>query len=187
MIESGDVTEESINEHVKGLLNNCYIIALIGGNVSEDWAKDAMRMAVDTLKCTPLSRRNIHKSRITKLSAGMNVITRKQHSNPEEEDGAVAMSFQFDRTGDFQSDVTIALLSKIMNAPLFHELRTVQQLGYTIVHTMRPRGNAKILEIYVQSSALSPDKVAIRIGAFLHGLPCGIWAMMSSADSSRRE
>jgi len=166
-INSGAITMEAVNAFFKNLFRESYAVALIGGNVSEEWAKDAMKLAVDTLKYTPLPKRDISTQRISKIPTGKKVVTRKQHSNAGDNNSAIDMNFQFEPREDYQRDVTIELLSDILNKPAYHELRTVQQLGYIVDEGVVSYEDVRVLYIMIQSSIASPDGLLTRIETFL--------------------
>lgn len=58
---------EALTVFVKDLFRNVYTVALIGGNVSKEWAREVMNFIVNTLKHLPLDPGEILERRITKL------------------------------------------------------------------------------------------------------------------------
>ena len=102
--------------------------------------------------------------------------------NPEEVNSAVGVYWQ---TGvcDPEEEVLLDLVSDILDKPVFHELRTVQQLGYVVSSFAYSLHGVQGWWVIVQSSTLrSPWPVAERIMQLLPQLSRERFGMVEAAD-----
>ena len=127
-----------------------------------------------------------------RLSPGEDIELHFASENPEEENGAVIVTFQSPIPGyvgpalstpeSLESSACLRLLSHILREPIFNELRTKQTLGYVVNSyfesgsSLRPAKlqhlgplNVPVdaLSIVVLSRKVSPPEAAERIDAFL--------------------
>lgn len=181
-INEGEITVNALKIFVPDLLRRMYIVALVCGNASEEWATSIMKATVDTLQYKPLPRTELTVRRVMKVPTEYEVVTRKTNANLEDSNSAVEMCFQFGRTGDFAKDVKIDLLSDILNKPAFHELRTVQQLGYIVFEGIQHYVDVRVVYIIVQSTVAGPDELRIRIREFLGDFRQTCLSQMTEAE-----
>lgn len=167
VLDSDSITIEDVKRFASELTKRMFVIAMIGGNVSEQWAKEAMQSVVKKLDYSPLPRSEFNMRRVSKLPTEYEVLTRQTHRNPDDSNSAIKMMFQIGQRGNYAFDVLLELLSDILNKPTFHELRTVQQLGYMVFEGLTSYDNCRALYIIVQSTIADPDELLRRIRKFL--------------------
>ena len=73
-----------------------------------------------------------------------------------------------------EAEIFTQLLARRIKAPMFHELRTVQQLGYRVSATTRRVNKKSLLELYIQSPTTNSKELlkalSLFIESFLHDL-----------------
>lgn len=194
-------TLESLKAYHKAMLENSEtsIDCLFSGNVSETQAKtffgSASKMVTDarsTTTATPSQKVWIPGAPERRLIPGDDIELHFASKNPQEENGAVMVSYQSLVPGyrgeglspleSLESSASIRLLCHILREPLFNDLRTKQQLGYIVssYHDMgfslRPASLVVLgplavpidfIVISVLSKKVGPREVARRVDDFL--------------------
>ncbi len=167
VLNEGSITPEAIDAFVPTLLERMYIVAMVGGNLAADWSKQLLRRIQRMIGYAPLPASERIFRRITKLPTGYEFVSRITHPNPNDGNSAVKLWFQLGPRGDCVRDVTVELLGELLNKPSFHELRTVQQLGYMVFNGVSRNEGVRGLFIMVQSPQFGPDELLVRIKKFL--------------------
>lgn len=167
VLDSGEVTIEAVKTFAKELTKRMFITAMVGGNVSEEWAKNVMKTVIKKLGFHGLPHLEFNNRRISILPTDYEVLTRQTHRNMNDNNSAIKMLFQIGPRGNFAFDVLLEVLSDILNKPTFHELRTVQQLGYMVFEGVTSYDNCRAFYIIVQSTVAGPDELLRRIRSFL--------------------
>jgi len=176
------------------------IDCLYSGNVSE---KDAKAFFVEAGEL--LNKRGSKNPSVKlvgpdhrRLELGKETEAHFASQNPQEENGAVLMTYQSHipgfRGADFscpeslQSTASLRLISHMLREPLFDTLRTKQQLGYIVSsyydlefsHSDATATPIDLLSINVLSRKVSPPDVATRIDDFLIGFRGSLMNMPES-------
>ncbi|KAL4159757.1 hypothetical protein PRNP1_000330 [Phytophthora ramorum] len=95
------------------------------------------------------------------------LLLRRQSERVGERNSVVEVYFQIGKVGP--EDRAYALLLRALLAqPLFHELRTRQQLGYTVACSVRDTHGVLGLSVSVQSASHAAGAVATKLDTFLH-------------------
>ncbi|RLN68704.1 hypothetical protein BBJ28_00019466 [Nothophytophthora sp. Chile5] len=95
------------------------------------------------------------------------LLVRRLSERIEERNSMVEVYFQLGKVG--AEDRAYALLLRaLLDQPLFHELRTRQQLGYAVTCGVRETHGVLGLSVSVQSASHAAGAVAQRLDAFLH-------------------
>lgn len=97
---------------------------------------------------------------------GANVILRKQHANPQEQNSSLSYCCQFGERADDALRPMLSLLVHIIHEPAFDQLRTQEQLGYVVSTSTRIAASAMALGIKIQSTR-APWFLEERVEAFL--------------------
>eukprot|EP00178_Gracilaria_changii_P016018 TRINITY_DN4511_c0_g1_i1.p1 TRINITY_DN4511_c0_g1~~TRINITY_DN4511_c0_g1_i1.p1 ORF type:complete len:985 (-),score=132.98 TRINITY_DN4511_c0_g1_i1:2428-5382(-) len=163
----GRVTTEKMTVYARDICKRAHVMALVTGNVAEESAISMIKKVHSILQYTPAKDYEQTYRRVVQLPPTSEVFFRMKHSNSEDNNSAIEVLFQIGLEGHFQTDVKLELLSEILNKPCFHELRTVQQLGYMVFEGYREYENTRGLYIIVQSTVKDPDDLLVRIDAFL--------------------
>ena len=157
-------------------MRNLVVEALLHGNVTEDEARllfdrcmaivqPCLRPEVGDLRQF-LRRLECHQLRIPAELSPLGLFI--PLPNATESNASLGYYVQ---TGvrSLERDLLVEVLSNLLQKPLFHELRTVQQLGYVVSNFVYRRCGAQGLFFLVQSTERHPPwHVAERLECFLH-------------------
>jgi insulysin len=196
-------TLESVKKHYTALLQNdeTTIDCLFSGNVSETQAKTFFSSASKLMTDARLTKNVADTDTSTiwipgtserRLTPGDDIELHFASKNPQEENGAVMVSYQsmvpgfrgegLSQPDSLVSSAAIRLLCHILREPLFNDLRTKQQLGYIVSSyhdvglssrpsTMVALGALSVpidfIVINILSRKVAPPEVARRIDEFL--------------------
>lgn len=163
----GEITLDRMKQFAKEVVEKMWVSALVCGNVKSEDAIKMMQGVQQTLGYMPLRNTENVKPRVVELPIGQEVYFRRAHVNEDDNNSAIEVFFQIGALGDFARDVRLELLSEILNKPAFHELRTVQQLGYMVFEGIRDIEGVRGLYFIVQSTVADPDELMKRIDEFL--------------------
>lgn len=113
----------------------------------------------------PLLAPRYHTIALPPTSNGL--LVRRESERVGERNSVVEVYFQIGKVG--AEDRAYALLLRALLAqPLFHELRTRQQLGYTVTCSIRDTHGVLGLSVSVQSASHAAGAVAKKLDVFLH-------------------
>ncbi|KAJ0399750.1 hypothetical protein ATCC90586_007287 [Pythium insidiosum] len=158
-----------VRRHSRRLWDQCFLEAFVYGNV---YAGDARALVDDVLARLPPHARPVLPSqharwlaRLHRLPDGVECVWRRRHPNAENPNCALDAMYQIG-VETLRDRVTLALLSTIVQEPFFHQLRTTEQLGYTVFSTPGRQGGVQWLRLLVQSNVASPEYLVQRVEAF---------------------
>ncbi|KRX99092.1 Insulin-degrading enzyme [Trichinella pseudospiralis] len=161
---------EMIDEFKRELFSEMHIEALVFGNASEQNARDILsqtRSAIlQKMQPKPLLASQVVRNREVKLPKGKTFVFEAQ--NTVHPNSAIEMILQVGLQ-ESRLNMLLELLVQILNEPCFHQLRTVEQLGYIVFGGLRRANDTQALHIIVQSEK-SPAYLDERIEAFLSQL-----------------
>lgn len=166
-LEKGVITLERMDMYVKELLTNMKMVALVSGNMTEESAISMTREIQKTLGFSSLSDSQLPSTRVAQVPIGTEIFYRMASPNSDDNNSAIEVFYQTGPRGDVKHDVTLELVSDILDKPTFHELRTVQQLGYMVFEGIGDTEGVLGLYVIVQSTIADPDELMQRIDKFL--------------------
>lgn len=166
-LEDGSVTLETLTAFSKVLQKKMYITALVSGNISEKSAITILKSVQNTIGYEPLPNAERLDRRVVEVPRGRDIFMRKSHPNQDDNNSAIQVAFPTGPKGDFRTDVLVELVADILNKPAFHELRTVQQLGYIVFEGVFTANYVRGISIIIQSTVADPDDLLRRIDTFL--------------------
>lgn len=167
VLNCGSVTLDAFNRYAKEFRERLFIVALFSGNVTSDDAMAMVKSVKSSLDYEPLPDSEQIYRRVVKAPLGKDTVMRSVHTNPDDNNSAVDVFFEVGPKGDFDTDVKLELMGEIMNKPTFHELRTVQQLGYIVSEGVGACDYVLGVYFIIQSTEENPDEVVRRIDKFL--------------------
>ncbi|GKV32544.1 hypothetical protein SLEP1_g41140 [Rubroshorea leprosula] len=115
-------------------------------------------------------------NRVVKLERGMNYFYSKEGLNPSDENSALLHYIQVHRD-DFMLNVKLQLFALIAKQPTFHQLRSVEQLGYITVLWQRNDFGIHGLQFIIQSTVKGPEHIDLRVQAFLQMFETQLYKM----------
>ncbi|KAK1931534.1 Nardilysin [Phytophthora citrophthora] len=113
----------------------------------------------------PLLAPRCHTIALPPTSNGL--LVRRESERIEEQNSVVEVYFQVGKVGPVDRAYAV-LLRALLAQPLFHELRTKQQLGYTVTCSIRDTHGVLGLSVSVQSASHAAGAVAKQLDVFLH-------------------
>lgn len=178
-LRDDSVSIEAMHVYSQQLLSKAYMTALVYGNISEDVAIDIVRSVQHTLDFKPLPDDQRPQRRVVKPPLGGRVFSRQAHPNLNDKNSAIEVYYQTEPLGNFPEDVKVDLLASILEDPVFHELRTKQQLGYIVHEGLFYRDSVGGVYFRIQSTVACPDELLRRIDEFLIDVRKGLLETMS--------
>ncbi|EKM58998.1 uncharacterized protein PHACADRAFT_249147 [Phanerochaete carnosa HHB-10118-sp] len=167
LAELPHITCESVEQHKRDLLSKLHFEGLITGNIKQEQATQIVQ-DVENRLCDSriLSPSEWHRERSLILPSGADYVLQTKYANPKELNSALTYYCHFGDVADDRPRATLKLLVHIMKEPSFSQLRTVEQLGYVVLTSMRSAVGSMGLDIKIQSLK-SPAHVEERVEAFL--------------------
>lgn len=129
------VSLEELNSFIPQLLSQSHIEALCHGNLLEDEAMAIANIFKDSLSVQPLATAGEPNEAVLKLPSGVSLVFNADAKNAMEENSVIEMYFQIEQDCGQQSVRARAiydLIEAIISEPCFNELRTKEQLGYSV-------------------------------------------------------
>ncbi|OMO71346.1 hypothetical protein CCACVL1_18285 [Corchorus capsularis] len=133
--------------------------------------------------CQPLFPSQHLTNRVVKLERGMNYFYSKEGLNPSDENSCLVHYIQVHRD-DFILNVKLQLFALIAKQPTFHQLRSVEQLGYITFLMQRNDSGIRGLQFIIQSTVKDPGSIDMRVEAFLKMFESQLYAMTNDEFQS---
>lgn len=166
-VKGQNVTPDDMKTYAQEVVQRVRMTSLVCGNIHEADAIKMMRSVQSTLAFEPLAPSEMITRRAARLPVEREVFYRIANPNTDDNNSAIEVFFQVGPRGEFEPDVKLELLAEILNKPAFHELRTVQQLGYMVFEGVSEQEGVRGIHVMVQSTIADPDELLKRIDTFL--------------------
>ena len=157
------LTPADLRDYSAQLLSSLYLEVLTTGNLNREGAQKLAQELKKGLGAAALTPADLPQERSAILQPGRPLV---YPLAVEDVNSAVHLLFQ---TGPVSPDSTakLTLLAQLLEKPAYHQLRTIEQLGY-VVWTMRHRlCGAEGLAFVIQSNQKRPPYLEDRIEHFL--------------------
>ncbi|WCJ33462.1 Insulin-degrading enzyme-like 2 [Euphorbia peplus] len=154
------------------MLSRAFLECYIAGNIERNEAQSIVEHIEDVFFkgqnpiCQPLFPSQHSTNRVVKLETGKSYLYPTDGLNPLDENSALVHYIQVHRD-DFMLNVKLQLFALIAKQAAFHQLRSVEQLGY--ITALLPRNDSGIrgVQFIIQSTAKGPGQIDLRVEAFL--------------------
>lgn len=156
-----------VDAFVASFRASLHVEMLVHGNIRAGAAMTLARQLEATLGYAPLSALQRPHQRVVQLPRARPVLARVPGPNPGDVNSAVQVLYQLGLVGDPRMDVAVSLFQAMLSKPIFHTLRTEQQLGYLVYSGMKRTHGVQALRVIVQSTVAAPGEVIRRIDACL--------------------
>ncbi|KAL2602981.1 hypothetical protein R1flu_022426 [Riccia fluitans] len=164
------LTAETLQQFIPQLFNRVFLECFISGNVTSAQAEDFLQHVEDSLsngvKSKPAFSSHLKEKRTIRLEDGANFTYPTTGRNPEDENSGLYLSLQLG-PDETQLNVLSELLRYMMNKECFHQLRTIEQLGYVVDLQSEYLYGIRSLDFYIQSTVKDPESLEARVEAFL--------------------
>ncbi|XP_057438666.1 insulin-degrading enzyme-like 1, peroxisomal [Lotus japonicus] len=180
---------DDLTKFVTGLLSRTFIECYIAGNIESHEAESMVRHIEDVLfkcskpLCRPLLPSQHLTNRVVKLESGINYFYPSECLNPDEENSALVHYIQVG-PDDFKLNVKLQLFALVAKQPTFHQLRSVEQLGYITVLMQRNDCGIRGLQFIIQSTVKAPGNIEQRVEAFLKVFETKLYEMTNDEFKS---
>ncbi|GMH08169.1 hypothetical protein Nepgr_010009 [Nepenthes gracilis] len=159
-------------EFIPMLLSRAFLECYIAGNIEANEAKSMIEQVEDVLFkgshpiCKPVFPSQHTTNRVVKLEKGKSYCYFANGLNPNDENSALVHYIQVHQD-NFLRNVKLELLALVAKHRAFHQLRSVEQLGYITVLLKRNYFGIHGLQFIIQSTVKGPGKIDQRVEAFL--------------------
>ncbi|GAA0154124.1 metalloprotease [Lithospermum erythrorhizon] len=154
------------------MISRAFLECYIAGNMEPNEAESIMQYVeniffeVPEPKSKALFPSQHLTNRIVKLERGINYVYPAEGLNPSDENSSIIHYIQVHQD-DFVLNVKLQLFALIAKQPAFHQLRSVEQLGYITVLMHRDDFGVRGVQFIIQSTAKGPRHIDGRVEAFL--------------------
>ncbi|XP_068647426.1 insulin-degrading enzyme-like 1, peroxisomal [Aristolochia californica] len=180
---------EDLAKFLPKMLSNAFLEYYVAGNIKADEAESLVQHVEGVFFegpkpiCRPLSPSEHLANRIVKLERGINFFYPIEGLNQSDENSALVHYIQ-SHQDDFKLNVKLQLFALIAKQPAFHQLRSVEQLGYITVLMRRNDSGIHGLQFIIQSTVKDPAQLDLRVEAFLKSFESKLYEMSSSEFKS---
>jgi insulysin len=159
-------TADSVRLSHKLILSQLFTEVYTSGNLYKEDATKMTDMVESTLKARPLPPSQWPITRSLILPQGSNYVYKKTLKDVHTANHCVETLLYVGDQDDQRLRAKTLLLEQIISEPVFHQLRTTEQLGYIVFSGMRKFTTTFGLRITVQSN-MEPKYIDRRVEAFL--------------------
>ncbi|KAK6149150.1 hypothetical protein DH2020_016675 [Rehmannia glutinosa] len=166
------------------MLSRTFLECYAAGNLEPNEAESMIQHIEDVffMGSNPLSQAlfasQYMTNRIIKLERGVNYIYSAEGLNPSDENSSLVHYIQVHQD-DFKLNVTLQLFALIAKQPAFHQLRSVEQLGYITVLMQRNDSGVRGVQFIIQSNVKGPGHIDSRVESFLKVFETKLYDMPS--------
>ncbi|KAK8918647.1 Zinc-metallopeptidase, peroxisomal [Platanthera zijinensis] len=154
------------------MFSRTFLECFISGNIEPVKAEVMVQHIEDVLFqdpqsiCKPLFPSQHLTNRIVKLERGAKYCFPVQGLNSSDENSALLYYIQ-GHQDDIKLNVKLQMFVLIAKQPAFHQLRSIEQLGYITVLMQRTYSGVRGLQFIIQSTVMDPAHLDARVESFL--------------------
>ncbi|THF95861.1 hypothetical protein TEA_024512 [Camellia sinensis var. sinensis] len=173
---------DNLSKFVPLMLSRTFLECYITGNVEPNEAELMIHHIEDIFFngpqpiCQALFPSQHLTNRVIKLERGVSYFYPAEGLNPSDENSSLVHYIQVHQD-DFKMNVTLQLFALIAKQPAFHQLRSVEQLGYITVLMQRNDSGIRGLQFIIQSTIKDPRQIDLRVEAFLEMFASKLYEM----------
>ncbi|KAL1225285.1 Insulin-degrading enzyme-like 2 [Cardamine amara subsp. amara] len=173
---------DDLAKFVPVLLSRTFVECYIAGNVEKNEAESMVKHIEDVLFndpkpiCRPLFPSQLLTNRIAELGTGMKYFYHQEGSNSSDENSALLHYIQVHQD-EFSMNSKLQLFELIAKQAAFHQLRTIEQLGYITSLSQSIDSGVYGLQFIIQSSVKGPGHIDSRVESLLKDLESKLYNM----------
>ncbi|ESQ44327.1 hypothetical protein EUTSA_v10005770mg [Eutrema salsugineum] len=162
------------------LLSRTFVECYIAGNVEKNEAESMVKHVEDILFndlkpiCRPLFPSQFLTNRVAELGTGIKYFYHQQGSNPSDENSALVHYIQVHQD-ECAMNSKLQLFCLIAKQATFHQLRTVEQLGYITSLSRSNYSGIYGVKFIIQSSVKGPGHIDSRVESLLKDLETKVY------------
>ncbi|KDP26059.1 hypothetical protein JCGZ_21092 [Jatropha curcas] len=163
---------EDLAKFTPVMLSRAFLECYIAGNIECSEAVSIVQYVEDVFFkgenpiCQPLFPSQYLTNRVVKLERGTSYFYPIKGLNPSNENSALVHYIQVHQD-EFMLNVKLQLFTLIAKQAAFHQLRSVEQLGYITILKERKDYGIRGIEFIIQSTVQGPGHIDLRVEAFL--------------------
>ncbi|WOK97143.1 insulin-degrading enzyme-like 1, peroxisomal isoform X2 [Canna indica] len=154
------------------MLEKTFLEFYIAGNIEPNEAESIVQHIEDVMfksthpKCKPLFPSQHLSNRIVKLERGLRYYYPVEVFNAKDENSALIHYIQVHQD-DIKMNVRLQLFALIAKQAAFHQLRSIEQLGYITILMQRYDSGVRGVQVIIQSTVKDPSYLESRVDSFL--------------------
>ncbi|KAG6546103.1 hypothetical protein Mapa_012509 [Marchantia paleacea] len=166
------LTAEHMRQMLPRILSRVFVECFISGNITSEDSENFLDHVEKSLTEGPIVRSQppyssqLMEQRVMRLEDGANFFHVVPGLNPEDENSALSLYLQIG-LDKMDLDLLTVLLVQLMYDGVFHQLRTVEQLGYVVSVSSTNHYGVTGIEFTIQSTSKDPQSLEARVEAFL--------------------
>ncbi|CAB4317113.1 unnamed protein product [Prunus armeniaca] len=180
---------EDLAKFVPMMLSRAFLECYTAGNLERNEAESMIQHIEDVLFkgsnpiCQPLFPSQHLTNRVVKLENGKSYFYPVEGLNPSDENSALIHYIQVHRD-DFMLNVKLQLFALTAKQPAFHQLRSVEQLGYITALLQRNYCGIRGAQFIIQSTVKNPAHIDLRAEEFLKAFESKLYEMTNEEFKS---
>ncbi|KAI7990111.1 Insulin-degrading enzyme-like 1, peroxisomal [Camellia lanceoleosa] len=173
---------DNLSKFVPLMLSRTFLECYVTGNVEPNEAELMIHHIEDIFFngpqpiCQALFPSQHLTNRVIKLERGVSYFYPAEGLNPSDENSSLVHYIQVHQD-DFKMNVKLQLFALIAKQPAFHQLRSIEQLGYITVLMQRNDSGIRGLQFIIQSTIKGPRQIDLRVEAFLEVFASKLYEM----------
>eukprot|EP01018_Ginkgo_biloba_P032600 Gb_24525 [translate_table: standard] len=166
------IEADDLVEFTPRIISRIFLECYVAGNMTSKEADFLVQHIEDSLfkgsvaASKPIFQSQQLERRIVKLDSGTNHFYPVEGLNQQDENSALHHYIQVEQD-DFKMNVLIELFVLSAKQAAFHQLRSVEQLGYIVVLRTRNDFGIRGAQFIIQSTVKDPAQLDMRVEAFL--------------------
>ncbi|KAL3692062.1 hypothetical protein R1sor_005713 [Riccia sorocarpa] len=165
------LTTESLKCFIPQLFGRVFLECFVAGNITSKQAQDFLQQVEDSLLTGPMKSKppfssQLMDQRALRLEDGANFTYPTIGRNPDDENSGLYLCLQLG-PDETRLNVLNELLAYVMNEEFFHQLRTIEQLGYVVSLSPGCLSGIRSLNFEIQSTVKDPEGLEARVEAFI--------------------
>ncbi|KAG6555184.1 hypothetical protein Mapa_003223 [Marchantia paleacea] len=167
-----DLTAEDLRQMFPRIISRIFVECFVAGNLTSKEAEVLIEHVETTLKSGPTVNAKppfssqLMEQRIVRLEDGADFIYASQGLNPQDENSALQLYLQVGQE-ETNMNILVELLVLTIKEGVFHQLRTVEQLGYLVFVATKNDFGVRGIQFLIQSTVKDPGALEDRVEAFL--------------------
>ncbi|XP_031397805.1 insulin-degrading enzyme-like 1, peroxisomal isoform X3 [Punica granatum] len=181
---------KDVSNFIPTMLSRAFLECFVAGNMDSHEAELIIKHVEDTFFvgpnpiCKTLFPSQYSTGRVVKLDEGMSCFYSTKGLNPDNKSSALVHYIQTHQD-DSSSNVKLQLLHLIAEQEAFHQLRSVEQLGYITTLARRNDCGVRGLQFIIQSTSKDPKEVDSRVEHFLRLFESKLYEMTNDEFKSK--
>ncbi|KMT15025.1 hypothetical protein BVRB_3g061500 [Beta vulgaris subsp. vulgaris] len=163
---------DALSKFIPLMLSKAFLECYVAGNIDQVEAESTVEHIESAFFkcsnpfCQPLFASQHQTNRVVKLSKGKRFCYSTKGLNADDENSCLVQCIQVHQD-DYLANVKLELIALVAKQPAFHQLRSVEQLGYITALLKRNIYGIHGLQFIIQSTAKGPSHIDQRVEAFL--------------------